>query len=457
MSTKKKPNVLLITTDQQRKDTLGVFGSKIAKTPNIDALAKDGTAFNKAFAQNPVCVPSRACIQTGRYTHQHGVTYMESVVDDTPGLPEHEKTFWQYLKEEEQYYTAAFGKIHMYPEKGFDEMKLSGGKGERWTQSKGLPIGPGPLGPDYEAWLEEKHPGGYEKIYEQRRLPEYKEYKTALENVLPLDEYIDYWIAENTIKCIEKQDGDKPFFIWCGFCGPHGPTDPPKPYSTMYSIDDMPLPLEYYNTPVEERRSEYVVKRFIAYYCGLVTLLDDLVGDVVESLKKKGIYDNTIIVYTSDHGEMMGDFGLYGKGNFYDTTINMPLIIKPVKDEQGVSHIDGLVEHIDIAPTILDYAGVKIPGNIEGISLRDAIKNGFEGKESILSEHTTNDKQRHGISLRDEKYKFWYWTNPDTIALFDLENDPDELNNLAGDPAFKEIADKMMMQTMAKVLSSKKQ
>ena len=185
-----RPNIILITTDEQRWDTLGCYGNQKVKTPTLDALAEKGTLFAKAYNQNPVCIPARACLQTGRYTHQHGVSYMEAAVDSTPGLPPWEKTFMEHLQDA-GYVTAAFGKIHMMPPKGYHETQLTGGKGSRWTQSYGSPLGPGPLGPVYARWLDSVHPGGYELIYEQRREPEYRKYMTAISNVLPIEEYID--------------------------------------------------------------------------------------------------------------------------------------------------------------------------------------------------------------------------------------------------------------------------
>ena len=221
------PNVLLITTDQQRWDTLGCYGNKKVKTPHIDALAAKGTRFERPYTQNTICTPARACIQTGRYIHQHGVTFQAVPIDRTPGLPPSELTFMEHLHDAAGYYTAAFGKIHMWPPKGFRFTILTEGKGSRWTESSGTHFGPGPLGPLYAAWLEERHPGGYEKIYAQRRQPEYKE-MTAITNVLPYEDYIDTWITNNTAGFM-RESRDRPFFAWCGICGPHGPLDPPEP------------------------------------------------------------------------------------------------------------------------------------------------------------------------------------------------------------------------------------
>src|SRR5262249_26959382 len=151
-----------------------------------------GTSFSHGYVQNPVCVPSRACLITGRYVHQHGVSYMENEIGRTPGLPPWETTLPERLRAH-GYTTAAYGKSHLLPPLGFDETALTLGKGARWTVSHGSPLGPSQLGPVYAAWLEGKRPGAYESIYAQRRRPEYRDRATAIVNTLAADEYVDYW------------------------------------------------------------------------------------------------------------------------------------------------------------------------------------------------------------------------------------------------------------------------
>ena len=437
-----RPNILLITTDQQRYDTLGCNGNPWSKTPNLDALAKQGAAFRRAYCQNPVCIPSRACIYTGRYTHQHGVDYMESIIDDTPGLPDSETTFMERLQHA-GYHTGAFGKIHMMPpEKGWHEKKLTGGKGARWTKSAGLPIGLAPLGRDYAAWLEERHPGAYEMIYEQRRQPEYRQYKTALTNVLPLEEYVDYWTTENTIDFVRRDHG-KPFCVQCGFCGPHGPVDPPKPYDTIYEQDDALLPPNYRvdedgnpreTTPEEDA----VARRFCAYYYGLVGLIDDMVGRIVAALEERGIRQNTLIIFTSDHGEMLFDFGRGGKGNFYEPVIRMPLIVAPPRPSLDGLEIEGLVETFDIAATALDYAGAEIPPRMSASSLRPLLDGDGSGKEAALCEYVVNDRSFRGICIRTERHKYVHWDRERPEQFFDLQEDPLERRNLIDDPTYRD-------------------
>lgn len=445
-----RPNILLITTDQQRYDMLGVAASRCGsetgvRTPHLDALAARGVLFDRAFAQNPVCIPSRACIQTGRYTHQHGVEYMEEVIDDTPGLPAWELTFMERLQSA-GYHTGAFGKIHMMPEKGFHEMQVTGGKGARWTQSSGLPFGLGPLGRDYAAWLEARHPGGYEAIYEQRRRPEYHRYHTAISNVLPLEEYIDYWIAENTcqfIRCVGASECvGKPFFAWCGFCGPHGPVDPPQPYDTLYDPESVILPANYAvdveghprQTTLEQDR---IARRWCAYYMGLVTLIDDMVGRIVGALEERGLIDNTLIVFTTDHGEMMFERGRLGKGNFNEAVIRVPLLVVPPGGSADARRVDDLVETFDIAPTVLDYAMAEIPATMSASSLRPIVEGRGAGKDVILSEYMTNDRLSRAVCLRTGRFKYEYWTPDGGERFFDLQEDPLERCNRINDDRYR--------------------
>jgi arylsulfatase len=435
---KNAPNIILISTDQQRFDSLGVNGNSQIKTPHIDALASAGVNFNNAFIQNTICVPSRACIQTGRYTHQHGVTYMDCVVDDTPGLPESEKTFMEYLQNA-GYRTGATGKIHMYPEKGFDWDNLTGGKGCRWLESQGSLLGPGPLGPKYAAWLEEKRAGAYESIYHERRTQESYGKIALMDIPLSADEYVDSWIGEESINFIKESSGQEdPFFLWCGFCGPHSPFDPPEPYRTMYRPEDMPLPVESAGCPSwRENWDEEMMRKTIAYYWGMVSCIDDQVGRIVSKLKELDIYDNTLIIFVSDHGEMLGEKGTFGKALFYDTVLRVPLLVKPPVNTEYVSRAtDQLTEVMNIAPTVLDYAGIDIPETMAAHSLRNIINGGDDNTEMIFSEYVGNDKVKVGKCVRTKQYKYIRYSNDGSEELYALEQDVHEQYNLAQAPEF---------------------
>lgn len=435
-----RPNILLITADQQDLISLGCYGSKQVKTPNIDKLAREGVLFQNAFAQGAVCMPSRCCIATGLYANRHGVTYMDPVIDDTPVLDDCEVTFWQCLQNA-GYYTAAFGKIHVHPEKGWDEKKTTGGKGGRWLQSAGSPLGLGPMGRDYAAWLEERHPGAYEQIYADRRnTPDY--FKTGVvKNPLPLEKTIDFWTAQNTIDFIERSE-NKPFFVQCGFCNPHGPMDPPKPYDTMYDPDKIEIPENYFKTidggvkpRITSSNDEKKWRTYHAQYLGLITLVDDQIGRIINALESKDLLKNTIIIYTVDHGDI-------GKSTLIDNAIHMPLII--AGPTISARKFDNIVETFDIAPTILDYAGASIPDAMDAVSLRKLIQGDTLSKNCAVSMHTMKDRSKKGVCIRTQRYKYIHWDGNEVDtpeAFYDMKKDPYESKNLINDSAYtKEIS-----------------
>lgn len=429
-----RPNILLITADQQDLGSLGIYGNKHVKTPNLDKLAQKGILFQNAFVQGAVCMPSRACIATGLYSHRNGVSYMDSIIDDSPSIAQGQVTFWERLQTA-GYHTAAFGKIHVHPEKGWSEKKTTGGKGGRWIKSAGSPLGLGPMGRDYAAWLEERHPGAYEQIYTARRnTPNFL--KTGIsENPLSLEEYIDYWIAQNTIDCIERSHS-KPFFIQCGFCSPHAPIDPPKPYDTMYDPDKINLPQDYYlrmdggGKPRMETENKNSWPKYYAQHLGLITLVDDQIGRIVKALENKGLLENTIIIYTVDHGDI-------GKGSFVETAMHMPLIITGPKLKKR--KVDEVTEIFDIAPTILDYTCSDIPESMDAKSLRPVLEGGSAIKDHAVCMHTSNDRSKKGICVRTQRYKYVRWKGDGVKvpeAFYDLKKDPYERNNLISNSAY---------------------
>jgi len=460
------PNFIVVTTDQQRYDTLGATGNDIVQTPNYNALAERGTLFTRAYCQNPVCIPSRACLHTGRYCHQHGVQYMESVIDTTPPLPPWETTFMERLQAA-GYRTGAVGKIHMMRPKGYHEQKLCGGKGARWIQPIGQEIGPGPLGQDYAAWLEDRRPGGYLEIYKQRQGEEYRKTSTVI-NVLEEDEYVDYWAAEMAIEFLQRRAADDraPWFLWVGFCGPHGPFDPPRRFAEMYPVEEMPFPETFLNdlgdkpeffrrTPPAEVSDEQrqMVLRRIAYYYAMMTQIDQMLGRIFDALADLGFADNTIITTTSDHGEMLGDFGRWGKGNFWEPVTRMPTIMALPEGSQP-HQFDGLVENFSIAPTVLDYAGVERPPEMQAPSLRPILEGSGEGADAAICEYVDNNRQKAGICIRTERYKYATWGTEYIGELYDLQEDPGELRNLWGEPDHAGLRQEMADLLMHRLLRS---
>lgn len=461
-----RPNVLLITTDQQRYDSLSCNDAPVGRTPHLDTMAARGVIFDRCYLQNPVCVPSRASLQTGKYPHQHGVRHMEDRVDATPGLAESELTVHERLREA-GYHTAAFGKIHMMPDRGFDTMQVTGGKGARWTQSTGLPIGPGPLGPQYAAWLESRNPGSYERIYQERRRPEYRQFGTALPFPLPASEHVDSWIGGNVVEFLSNPPAE-PWFVWCGFTGPHGPLDVPPEYLDRYSPDDMPEPLDWTidlrdrwpyrkRSPRAGTEAEMAnARRWTAYYHALLDLIDDQVGQIIQCMDRRGLWDNTLVLFTSDHGEMRGDFGLYGKGSFLEPISRLPAFIVPPGSREG-RRFAGLVEMFDFAPTILDYAGVAIPEGMSARSLRGEIETGAGGRDCVFGEHVDNSRQWGGVYCRTDTHKLVLWSSDDDGGgeLYCLEEDPLERVNRYADPALRAVRDELQARIIARGVTAR--
>jgi choline-sulfatase len=176
------------------------------------------------------------------------------------------------------------------------------------------------------------------------------------------------------------------------------------------------------------------MRRVISYYWALMTFIDDMMKRIDDTLGELSLWDNTLLAMTSDHGDMLGDKGRMGKGNFYDIVTHVPTFVIPPGGDPGVSDVEELVEVMDVAPTMLDYAGVEIPSVMQATSLRSLIEGGGGGHEAVLCEYTTNNQSFSGKCVRTERYKYCFWTDrPD--EFFDLEADPDELENLIDDPA----------------------
>ena len=355
-----KPNIVMITPDQLRFDCLHCYGNPVIKTPNLDRLADEGVRFEYAYAQNPVCQPSRASIMTGRYIHEHGV------VRNVAGLPLHEKTLMHYLSQN-GYLTAAVGKMHMYPKYGpfgFKYLDLTEGKGG--------------ANDNYRLYLKNKGLEGMNTRAKGEKLP-----FGVYTNALPAEDYIDSYIGRKAVKFI-YENKVRPFFLWVGFCGPHLPFDPPEPYDKLYSPEEVPLPPKFpgdlENKPMVrhmvdwydlDKLEEKILRRIVAYYYGNITLIDEWIGKILQALEKTGSLENTFILFTTDHGELLGDHGLLWKCDetMYDSNVRVPFIIYFPQKFEGRRVVKEFVESVDIMPTSLELAGIEIPYTLQGRSL----------------------------------------------------------------------------------------
>ena len=471
-------NVLLITTDQQRADTLGVYGNTVCDTPNLDRLAAEGTRFTACRCQNPYCQPSRATILTGTYPSTHGVT---TVGVDLPADMVDKSVSRQLATNGFQ--TALFGKGHFAsafptfptrqvesvegsalvdpgwsgPYAGFDRVELvlfghnirmSSGMGS-WSWC----FGPPPFGLHYARSL---YRDGDKRGRERLRLMQPEAAKHRLDqfqtwhSALPAEDHTTTWIADRAIDWLNKVE--QPFFAWVSFCDPHHPMDPPAPWSTTYSPQDV-VPMlprwldgdlrgkppihsawaaglrgtayEWANPGGAQLRPEDLAIMVSAYY-GMVSMLDAQVARILETLDERKLAEDTLVIFTSDHGELLGDHRQLFKGPVhYEGLLRVPLIVRGGQFTAGTV-IDEPVGLVDLAPTMLGAAGVEIPKWMEGRPLLDG------PRPYVLTE---NDHQAgFKISLRTlttKRHKITRYVGREGVGeLYDLQEDPGEVVNL---------------------------
>ncbi len=460
----KRPNVVLIYTDQQRFDSIKANGNEYAITPHLDTLIQEGANFTNYYVNNPVCMPSRMCMMTGQYPSQLGIG------DNGIPLPENEKTIAHYLKQYD-YKCSQIGKLHflphtnrkhtdLHPLYGFDSLIISDE--------------PGCYDDAYIKWVESKDPTQVEKV--RVGLPsEGKVYGQPIYSIherSPHQPYIFEGKDDFTHSCFVKEEvcqyiknhkqSQQPFFVVAGFYAPHAPINPPKKYLDMYDIENMPLPKRSKEDDILmekllgenwNKRLEHITpekwKEIYASYLALTTHVDDCIGDILKELKS--IENETLIIFTSDHGEYLGDHGRVHKGMpGHDCIINVPLIVKYSGQIQPGVQIDGLCEAVDILPTILDYACIQKPSYLKGISLKPLIEQKIDSiKDSIIIEYMSENNFNE-VTVRTTDYKYYVNTKGQEI-LYDMKKDPFELNNIAYVEEYKEIKSLMRFEMIKKM------
>jgi arylsulfatase len=452
-----KKNVILILSDQLRADCVGCYGNDVIQTPHIDALAAGGARFENTFAQHPQCAPSRAALLTGRYPHVNGA------VSNHTAMGENEVTLGEYFRAA-GYKSIGVGKLHLFNEKeasSFDETMISGGQQSDATS-------PECLHEDYKGWLKAN---GYweaaEKAYAIHETDEYWDNFQANVNPIPAEAYIDSWVGDRAVDYVNQQDGD-PFFMFVGLPNPHMPFDCPEPYASMYDPDDMPVPETFGMSldgkpPIQaafkrkgrrvnyEEMDEAKLRQAMAYYYGAVTLVDDQVGKIVAAVEASGLAENTVIVFCSDHGELLGHYGMLTKSIdeypiLYDVGLKVPMIISDPGRRKSAS-IKQSVELIDLCPTLLSRAGLDIAPEIQGMDLSDAVMGGeAPRRDYVFSESGA------GKMLRGERYKLVHYPGQSYGELYDIVEDPDETRNLYDDATHRQTREQLTRDLLDRLI-----
>jgi uncharacterized sulfatase len=482
----KKPNILLITSDQQHWNTIGAFNPEI-QTPNLDRLVREGTYFKRAYCPNPTCTPTRSSIITGMYPSQHGAWTLGTK------LPESVHTVGEDFQQA-GYKTALVGKAHFQPTKSTDEYTSIESTPkvhdfDFWREFHGPFYGfqrvelarnhtfESHVGQHYVLWLEEQGCHNWRDYYCEPtgKLPRRSRGRWNI----PEQFHVDAWIAERTNELLTQyKEADESFFLWSSFFDPHPPYLVPEPWDTMYDPAKLTLPTivegEHEKNPPhfaetqKERpdfssykesgfgihglsshvESEQDRRQNMATYYGMVSLMDKYIGRILDRLDELGLAEDTVVVFSTDHGHLFGQHGLKAKGPFhYEDLLNVPMIVRypgKVAADQVSTAMQSLV---DYAPTFLDLCELPIPRTMTGVSQAQVwLGEKKEARDHIICEFHHEGTTVNLKSYVDKRYKLTIYYNRTYGELFDLEADPGEVNNLWDDPSSAALKSELLLK-----------
>ena len=449
----RRPNVLLIMDDQHRNDYLGCAGAGFVRTPNLDRLAARGVRFSRCATNSPVCAPARVGLASGLQPARLGA------LNNQCFLPRSVPTYYQRLRDH-GYRVGCVGKIDLAkPDNyngrwgdrpcvygwGFTHPEECEGKMHAGTS-------PEPRGP-YGFYLQER--ALFEKFHRDYIERQSRGWNVGVswDSVLPTEHFEDAYVGRRAAEWIENVPDDFPWHYFVSFVGPHDPFDPPTEYADRYREADVPPaiqdPMDGKPDWVRRRRRSAepdAVPETRRQYCGLIELIDDHIGLILDALERRGMMDNTCIIFASDHGEMLGDHGLYAKSVMYESALMVPLIAAGPGIGGGRTS-DALVELIDVNATICELAGLPSQENIDARSFAPVLAGDTAMHRSELVSALPNVR-----CIRTERYK--YLANYNAQAeLYDLHEDPCELINIA--PGNRDLCGKLGGRMMQRFLEGK--
>lgn len=431
-----QPNILFVTVDQWPGHLLGYAGNDTIETPTIDRLAELGTCFPNTYAQTPICIPSRRSLMTGMTSRGHGDRDFQPDLKMPEGAPTLAGCFGRA-----GYQTTAIGKLHVYPPRdriGFDDAILA-------EEGRGHLGGPD----DYEMYLADCGHAGEQFMHGMSN----NEYSWRTWH-LPEETHVTNWTTRTAARAIKRRDPTRPSFWHVSYTHPHPPIVPLASYFDRYARRAMTAPASG-DWSENDDTLPFVLKAVRRYYASLppeqladmrrafyalCTHIDHQLRLLIGTLREEKLLDDTIIVFTSDHGDMLGDHGFYGKRLMYEASARVPLIILDRTGEHRVGPPGGtdnrLVALHDLMPTMLDLAGIAIPESCEGESLAVAPKRSHIYGESHLG-------ARASRMVRDERYKLIWYPAGNRIQLFDLRDDPNECCDLSTAPDSKAVVSRL--------------
>ncbi len=483
-----RPNIVCFVTDQHRADHVGCYGNPDIRTPHIERLAAEGVRFDESYVANPVCMPNRASLFTGRFPKAHGLR------ENGLTLALSERTLPEMLRKS-GYQTLASGKIHLAPFDmrpdiadhphecyeghaywaghdalptpyyGFEQVYFVGGHGSYCFGH-------------YKNELEREHPGTWDAMQKANALVPPTGARESWKSAIPGEHHYNTRIADRTMAFIADRDESRPFFLWCSFPDPHHPYSPPRPYCDMYDPEALAFnparregefdALPPYFTDCREGRlgtgglagdvrkvSDAHFREIIAHTYGMITMVDHNIGRVMACLATQGLLDNTIIVFLSDHADLMGDHWLINKGPFlFRQLVRVPTIWRVPGGLTGAASSE-LVSAVDFAPTVLDLAGVDIPAGVQGRSYRHVLTGeSYDGGGEVYIEYDEsylNDRLRQ---IRTRDWALTCYAANEYGLLFDRKRDPDELHNLWNKPEYRAVKHALMELLLRRTCSA---
>ena len=484
----RRPNILFITSDQQHWNTLGASNPEI-KTPNLDRLAAGGTVFTRAYCANPTCTPTRASLITGQYPSQHGAWSLGTKLSEEKHTVGEDFTAAGYR-------TALVGKAHFQPLRGTDEYPSL----ESYPIMQDLDFWRRFDGPFYgfehvelaRNHTDEAHVGQHYAIWmEENGLANWRDYflpptgtkeRSRHKWLIPERYHYDAWIAERTNALMEQyaQNGE-PFFLWASFFDPHPVYLAPEPWDTLYDPGSLTVPQvtegEHAKNPPHFQMTQAASPDFSAYqepdgsgchgfhshriersklakdiavYYGMISLMDKYIGVILDQLEALGLADNTVVVFTTDHGHFYGQHGLIAKGAFhYEDMIKVPFIARwPGRVPSG-RRSEALLSLVDLPQTFLSLCGIPAPRTMTGVDESPVWLGDVERvREQVIVENRHQPTTIHVKTYVDERYKLTVYYNRDYGELFDLRDDPGEINNLWSEPAAAALKADLVMKLL---------
>jgi arylsulfatase A-like enzyme len=483
-----KPNILLITSDQQHWNTLGVLNPEI-QTPNLDRLAQEGTLYQRAYCPNPTCTPTRSSMITGKYPSQHGAFSLGMK------LAEHEPTVGDVFNQA-SYQTALVGKAHFQQLHGTDEFPSLESYPilqdlDFWRDFHGPFYGfnhvelarnhtdEAHVGQHYAIWMEENGLSNWRDYY---RSPTGNNDSQERKWLIPEEFHYNTWIAERTNALLDQyQQADEPFFLWASFFDPHPPYLVPEPWDTMYDPAALTIPQaspgEHEHSPIhlqmtQQPNPDYSswlerggnamhgfhshlhdrdeLAQDIACYYGMVSCMDKYIGVILDKLDELGLAENTLVVFTSDHGHFYGHHGLIAKGPFhYDDVIRVPFLVRWPGQVPAGQQSDALQTLVDLPQSLLSACGLTAPDAMTGVDQTPVWRGEVEAaRDHVLVEHHHQPTTIHVRSYVSDRYKLTVYCNRHYGELYDLEADPGEIHNLWDDPAAVDLKADLIYQLL---------